>query len=101
MRFFRTADAALYESIRLQLDAAWGHPTTDGRTVTCFDPVAVAPRDSSGRVLLAVNDEFCTYDAVAAVLPGLIASGAVEEIDAAAYQPVPPDRLDDDGSDDE
>ena len=101
MRYFRTADVALYESIRLQLDAAWGHPTPDGKTLTCFDPVAVAPRDSSGRVLLAVNDEFCTYDAVAAVLPGLIASGAVEEIDAAAYQPVPPDRLDDDGSDDE
>ena len=101
MRFFRTADAGLYESIRLQLDAAWGHPTPDGQTVTCFDPVAVAPRDAAGRVLLAVNDEFCDYEAVAAVLPGLLASGAVEEIDAAAYQPVAPDRLDDDGSDDE
>ena len=57
--------------------------------------------DAAGRVLLAVNDEFCTYEAVAAVLPALIASGAVEEIDAAAYQPVRPDRLDDGGSDDE
>lgn len=100
-RYFRTADADLYESIRLQLDASWGHPTPDGRTLTCFDPVAVAPRDAAGRVLLAVNDEFCDYPAVAAVLPGLLASGAVEEIDAAAYQPVAPDRLDDDGSDDE
>lgn len=99
MRYFRTADADLYESIRLQLDAAWGHPNAD--TVTCIDPVAVAPRDAAGRVLLAVNDEFCTYEAVAAVLPSLIDSGAVEEIDAAAYQPVRPDRLDDDGSDDE
>lgn len=88
MRFFRTADAGLYESIRLQLDAAWGHPNE--QTLTCFDPVAVAPRDSSGRVLLAVNDEFCEWPEVAAVLPGLLASGAVEEIDAAAYQPVPP-----------
>lgn len=101
MRFFRTADAALYESIRLQLDEAWGHPTPDGSTVTCFDPVAVAPRDAAGRVLLAVNDEFCTYDAVAAVLPRLIASRAVEEIGEAAYQPVLPDRLDEDGSDDD
>lgn len=88
MRYFRTADAALYESIRLQLDAAWGHPTPDGKTLTCFDPAAVAPRDSSGRVLLAVNDEFCTYEAVAAVLPSLFASGAVEEITAEDYQPV-------------
>ena len=90
MRFFRTADAALYESIRLQLDAAWGHPTPDGKTLTCVDPVAVAPRDAAGRVLLAVNDEFCEWPEVAAVLPGLLASGAVQEIDAAAYQPVPP-----------
>lgn len=89
MRFLRTADAALYESIRLQLDAAWGHPTPDGKTITCIDPVAVAPRDAAGRVLLAVNDEFCGYEAVAAVLPDLLASGAVAEITAAEYQPMP------------
>lgn len=92
MRYFRTADAALYETIRLQLDAAWGHPTPDGQTVTCFDPVAVAPRDAAGRVLLAVNDEFCAYEAVAAVLPALLASGAIAEITAGQYAPVPPAR---------
>jgi len=90
MRYFRTADANLYESIRLQLDAAWGHPTPDGQTITCFDPVAVAPRDAAGRVLLAVNDEFCDYEAVAAVLPGLIATGAVDEITAVDYKPALP-----------
>jgi len=84
MRFFRTADAGLYESIRLQLDAAWGHPNAD--TVTCIDPVAVAPRDSAGRVLLAVNDEFCEWPEVAAVLPGLLASGAVAELTEAQYR---------------
>lgn len=88
MRYFRTADANLYESIRLQLDAAWGHP--NGQTVTCFDPVETAPRDAAGRVLLAVNDEFCEYDAVAAVLPGLLASGAVQEIASADYTPAVP-----------
>lgn len=103
MRYYRTAHAALYESIRLGLDAAWGHPTPDGLTVTCFDPAAVAPRDAAGRLLLAVNDEFVTYEAVIDILPGLLASGAVEEITAAEYVPVSPllDRLDDDGSDDE
>ena len=85
MRYFRTADAGLYESIRLELDAAWGHPTPDGKTLTCIDPVAVAPRDGQGRVLLAVNDEFCEYEAVAAVLPGLLARGAVAEITEAQY----------------
>lgn len=87
-RFFRTTDADLYESIRLQLDAAWGHPTPDGRTLTCFDPAAVAPRDSAGRILLAVRPEFCEYEAVAAVLPGLLAAGDVVEITADQYQPV-------------
>lgn len=89
MRYFRTADANLYESIRMQLDAAWGHP--DGQTITCFEPAETAPRDAAGRVLLAVNDEFCEYEAVAAVLPELLASGAVQEIAAADYAPaVPP-----------
>jgi hypothetical protein len=88
MRYFRTSDDALYESIRFGLDAAWGHPTPDGRTVTCFEPAATAPHDAQGRVLLAVNSEFCSFDAVAAMLPQLLASGAVEEITAAEYQPV-------------
>ena len=86
MKCYRTADAALYESIRLQLDAAWGHPTADGKTVTCFDPAAVAPRDAAGRLLLAVHDEFATWEPAATLLPQLLASGAVEEISEAAYR---------------
>jgi hypothetical protein len=86
MRYFRAANVALYESIRLQLDAAWGHPTPDGLTETCVDPAAIAPHDSQGRVLLAVRPEFVAFDAVAAILPQLIASGVVEEIDEAAYR---------------
>jgi len=89
-RFFRTADADLYESIRLQLDAAWGHPTADGKTLTCIDPVAVAPRDSEGRVLLALRPSFVAYEPAASMLPQLLASGAVEEITAEDYQPVAP-----------
>jgi hypothetical protein len=80
-RYFRTADAALYEQVRLGLDAAWNHqPPT-----TCIDPAAVAPRDTAGRIVLAVNTEFTEFPAAAAILPGLLASGAVEEIDRATY----------------
>jgi hypothetical protein len=80
-RYFRTADATLYEQVRLGLDAAWGHvPPT-----TCIDPAAVAPHDALGRILLAVRPEFCEYEAAAAMLPQLIASGAVEEIAEAEY----------------
>jgi hypothetical protein len=85
-RYFRTADAALYESIRLQLDAAWGHPTPDGKSVTCFDPAAVAPRDAAGRLLLAVREEFATWEPAATILPQLLASGAVEEISETTYR---------------
>jgi len=84
-RYFRS-DAATYEAIRQQLDAAWGHPSAVAET--CIEPAASAPRDSQGRVLLAVLAEFAEYPAVAAVLPQLLASGAVEEIGASEYQPV-------------
>jgi hypothetical protein len=87
-RFFRTADADLYESIRLQLDAAWGHPTPDGRTLTCIAQAVAAPRDAEGRILLAVREEFATWEPAATLLPQLLASGAVEEIDADEYLPV-------------
>lgn len=87
-RYFRTSDAALYEQVRLGLDAAWGHPTAG--TVTCIDEAAVAPRDAQGRILLAVSAEFTEFPAAAAMLPDLLASGAVEEITAAEYQPAKP-----------
>lgn len=83
-RYFRS-DEATYESVRLALDAAWGHGPGTG-TTTCYEPAATAPRDAQGRVLLAVLAEFCEYEAVAAMLPGLLASGAVEEIDQATYR---------------
>jgi hypothetical protein len=85
-RYFRTANADLYETIRLQLDAAWGHPTPDGQTVTCISPAAVAPRDAAGRILLAVHAEFATWEPAATLLPQLLASGQVVEITAADYQ---------------
>ena len=84
MRFFRST-ADVYEQARVALDAAWGLPNNLG-TVTCIEPASTAPRDAQGGVLLAVNDEFCQYEAVAAMLPQLLASGAVEEIDEATYQ---------------
>jgi hypothetical protein len=81
-RFFRTADAALYEQIRLGLDASWGHvPPT-----TCIDPADVAPRDDAGRIVLAVRQEFTEFPAAAALLPDLLASGQVVEISEAEYR---------------
>lgn len=82
--YFRISDDATYEQVRFGLDAAWGHEPP----VTCVDPAAVAPRDAQGRILLAVRPEFVAFDAVASMLPALLASGAVEEITEGEYAPI-------------
>ncbi len=91
MRYFRTASDAVYEGVRRELDNAWGLPSNGQET--CYMPASKAIKDTDGRCLLAVPNEFCEYDAVASVLPGLLAAGAVEEISAATYRaslPQPP-----------
>lgn len=85
MRYFRTASDEIYEQARLTLDAAWGHPTPDGLTLTCIQPAASAPRDDQGRIVLAVHDEFCGYSVAVDLLPQLLAAGVVQEIDEADY----------------
>lgn len=81
-RFFRSNDDALYEQVRLGLDRAWGHvPPT-----TCIQPAATAPRDDTGRIVLAVRREFTEFPAAAAILPDLLASGQVVEISEAEYR---------------
>jgi len=82
-RYFR-ADEATYEAVRLQLDAAWGLPANGQES--CYAPAARGVRDADGLMLLAVNDEFATWEPAATVLPQLLASGAVEEIDAETYR---------------
>jgi hypothetical protein len=88
MIYLRTADADLYETVRLQLDAAWGHPTEDGRTITCIEPAATAPRDAEGRIVLAVREVFVSYEPAASMLPVLLESGAVEYISEDDYSAV-------------
>jgi hypothetical protein len=78
MRYFRTGRHDIYEATRLQLDAAWGLPS-DGQQ-TCYEPLQTSLRDSDGRILLAVDDRFCDFDPVAALLPTLLGDGSIEEI---------------------
>ena len=86
MRFFRClAGDESYEQIRLTLDAAWGHPNAATKTSTCIDSASVAPRDTQGRIMLAVLEAFCKYETAAQMLPLLISGGTIEEIDAATY----------------
>lgn len=86
MRYFRCeAGDEAYEQARLALDDAWGHPNAATRTQTCIDPASCAPRDAEGRIVLAANDEFCTYPAAEQMLAYMTEQGAVTEINAAEY----------------
>lgn len=84
MRYFRAAEA-IYEQVRTTLNAAWGLPDGTG-TETCYIPAEYAPRDTQGRVVLAVNNEFCAYPVAVDLLPQLLAQGVVDEITLAEYQ---------------
>ena len=88
MRYFRTESDEVYEQTRVTLDAAWGFPDEATKTRTCFSPASEGVRDGEGRLLLAVHDEFATYSVAVDLLPQLLASGLVEEIDAATYRAV-------------
>lgn len=84
-RFFLATDDASCDAIRTGLDAAWGHPSEDGTTKTCFQPAALLPHDKRGRPMLSVSASFCEYPAVKAMLPQLLASGDVVEMTRAEW----------------
>jgi len=85
MRYFRANTDQTYEESRLALDAAWGLPNDKG-TDTCIAPIAIAPRDSNGRPMVAVSDEWVEWPPADTLLPQLIEGGAVAEISEADYK---------------
>ena len=86
MRYFRClAGDEAYEQIRSTLDAVWGHPNQETKTLTCIDAADVAPRDTQGRIMLATSEAFCEYAASEQMLASVLSSGVIEEIDAADY----------------
>ena len=89
MRYFRSTPA-VYGSICSQLDAAYGYPNAETKTERALPLAADLPTDDQGRVYLAISAEYCDYVLPSEMLPQLIASGAVEEVDAAAYAAVLP-----------
>jgi hypothetical protein len=84
MRYFR-ASPAVYADICAQLDAAYGYPNPETKTLRTLPLVADLPSDDQGRVYLAISSEYCDYILPSQMLPELIASGAVEEITAEQY----------------
>jgi hypothetical protein len=84
MRYF-CSTPAVYAAICSQLDAAYGYPNAETKTERALPMAESLPTDAQGRVYLAISAEYCDYILPSEMLPQLIASGAVEEVDAAAY----------------
>lgn len=84
LRYFR-APVATYASICEQLDAAYGYPNEATKTLRTLPLPTPETTDAQGRVYLAISAEYCEYDLPSELLPGLLASGAVQEITAAQY----------------
>jgi hypothetical protein len=89
MRYFR-ATPVIYADIGSQLDAAYGYPNAETKTLRTLSPVADLPADGQGRVYLAVSAAYCDYNLPSELLPQLIAAGLVEEITAEQYAAVLP-----------
>ena len=84
LRYFFSTDA-VYEQVRATLDAAWGFPNAETKTLTALDPSLSAPHDTQGRVYLVIAGEYCDYEPAATLLPELLAVGSVVEISEADY----------------
>jgi hypothetical protein len=91
VRYFR-ASPAVYAGICSQLDAAYGYPNAETKTLRTLPLVSELPSDAQGRVYLAIAQAYCDYILPSEILPELLASGAVEEVTAAVYEALlPPD----------
>ncbi len=84
IRYFRTT-VAVYELIAAKLDAAYGYPNSETKTLRAIPLASDLPTDSESRVYLAIDGDYCEYILPSQMLPQLINSGSVEEIDAATY----------------
>lgn len=89
MRYFRTT-LAVYASIAAQLDTAYGYPNAETKTLRTLPLADDLPSDGQGRVYLAVDAAYCEYILPGEMLPDLLASGAVEEVEEAQYLAVAP-----------
>lgn len=88
-RYFRAAPD-IYADVCAQLDAAWGYPNAETKTLRALPLVEELPTDNAGRVYLSVAAEYCDYILPSQLLPELIPAGLVEELTWAEYAEVLP-----------
>jgi len=80
-RFF-TVEPTAYEQTRLNVDAAWGFSENE----TSIEPLATAPKDADGRVLIGIRTIHCDMEPFKSAVDGLLASGSATEITQAQYE---------------
>jgi hypothetical protein len=83
-RYFRST-SDVYTAVCNQLDAAYGYPNAETKTARTLPPLDALPTDDHGRVYLSVSGDYCNYILPGEILPGLLASGDVEEVTAEQY----------------
>lgn len=81
-RFFAT-NAATYEAVRAAVDSAWGYPTA--QTLTCVPPAVEQWHDAEGRVVIALAEEWLSWEPVPSILRWAITENAVTEIDETMF----------------
>jgi hypothetical protein len=86
-RFLKSAPE-VYEAVLSSLDAAWGFPK-DGFS-HCFLPLSYAPQ-AGGYAYLAIQSADAEMQPAASMLPDLLASGQVIEVNAAEYRAAMPE----------
>ena len=88
-RYFRSTDELLSQ-VTAQLDAAYEYPNAETKTNTALPHHSECPHDSEGRVYVAVDDAYCDFILPSQMIPQLIASGLVEEVDESVFMAVTP-----------
>lgn len=89
-RFFK-ASPAVYESLRAQIDAAWGYP--EPLTETSIPPTGEQWKHADGDCMMGVRVEWLEWEPVASMIPQAIQAGLVTEISSEEYwaqRPMPP-----------
>ena len=90
MRYF-AATVSTYALVCDQLDAAYGYPNAETKTARTLPLPDALPTDDQGRVYLSVSEDYCNYILPGEILPGLLASGDVEEVTAEQYAALLPE----------
>jgi hypothetical protein len=81
-RFLKAAPA-VYESLRAQIDSAWGFPTL--HTQTSMPPAADQNKHADGDCIMAVRVSWLAWEPVATLIPQAIEDGLIAEMSEAEY----------------